>query len=338
MATVVSANTVTDLASPPDATQTYFSRKLLTRAKYYDYFSRWAEDVNLPMNEGKNVIIRRWLHLAMALSELTEGTPPTGKTPTLDDFSATLAQYGDFIAASDFMRWTEVDPALNDWVSLLGEQAGYTIDTIKRNTADAGTNVIYSNGTARTQITSTPNGNTYDRAVRTHMTNGAEMPFGGAPAQQGQGTLPTLPGYPCVIHPFTYMTVKNLTGFISPAMNKSMPDGCCGNLGMLYFFISPDASAVGAGARVRASGGGASTTVRNTSGTVDVYEDMIFSKRGFSSVKLSGKSLMNYVKPVGSAGALDPLEQVGTIGWKNTTTQLINNQNWVLRVEHAVEL
>ena len=338
MATVVSANTVTDLAVNPDATQTHFSRKLLTRAKYYDYFGRWAEDIPLPMNEGLNVIVRRWLHLAMALSPLTEGVPPGGKTPALDDFSATLAQYGDFIAASDFMRWTEIDPALNDWVSLLGEQAGYTIDTINRNTADAGTNVQFSNGTARTQVTAIVNGNFYDRAQTTLMANGAEMPIGGGASSTGVGTAPTLPGYPCVIHPFTYRTVKNLAGFINPAQNARMPEGCVGNLGMIYFYVSPDPSSVSAGSRVRTGAGGTSTTVRNTAGTVDVYEDIFFSRRGFNNVKLSGKSLMNYVKPVGSAGALDPLEQVGTIGWKATKTQLITNQSWVLRAEHATEL
>lgn len=338
MATVVTANTVTDIAAPPDPTQTYFSRKLLTRAKYYDYFTRWAEDIAIPMNEGRNVIVRRWLHLAMALSPLTEGTPPGGKTPALDDFTATLAQYGDFIAASDFMRWTEVDPALNDWVSLLGEQAGYTIDTVKRNTADGGTNVQFSNGTARGAVTAIVNGNFYDRAIRTLMSNGAEMPIGGGGASAGVGTAPTMPGYPCVIHPFTYMTVQNLPGFISPAQNKSMPEGCAGNYKMLYFYVAPDPSSVNAGSRVRGGTGGTSSAVRNTGGTVDVYEDIFFSRRGFNSVKLSGKSLMNYVKPVGSAGALDPLEQVGTIGWKSTTTQLITNQNWILRGEHAVEL
>lgn len=338
MPTVTTLQTVTDLTSAPDPTQTYFSKKLLTRAKYYDYFSRYAEEIDLPMNEGLNVIVRRWLHLAMALSPLTQGVPPGGKVPSLDDFQAALQQFGDFIAASDFMRWTEIDPALNDWVSLLGEQAGYTTDTVRRNTADAGTNVQFSNGTARTQLTSIVSGNFYDRAQTTLMANGAEMPIGPMSSSTGIGTAPTLPGYAAIIHPFTYRTVKNLAGFVTPAQNARMPEGCVGNLGMIYFYVSPDPSSVGAGSRVRTGSGGASTTVRNTSGTADVYEDIIFSKRGFSAVKLSGKSLMNYVKPVGSAGALDPLEQVGTIGWKGTFTQLRTNENWLLRAEHCVEL
>lgn len=338
MPTVTTTNTATDLTSAPDPTQTYFSKKLLTRAKYYDYFSRYAEEIDVPQNAGFNVIVRRWLHLAMALSPLTQGVPPGGKIPALDDFQAALSQNGDFIAASDFMRWTEIDPALNDWVSLLGEQAGYSIDTIRRNTADAGTNVQFSNGTARTHVTSVVSGNFYDRAQTTLMANGAEMPIGPMAASTGVGTAPTLPGYAAIIHPFTYRTVKNLAGFVTPAQNARMPEGCVGCLGMIYFYVSPDPSSVGAGSRVRAAAGGTSSTVRNTGGTVDVYEDIIFSKRGFNTVMLSGKSLQNYVKPVGSAGALDPLEQVGTIGWKWTGTQLITNNNWLLRAEHAVEL
>jgi N4-gp56 family major capsid protein len=187
-------------------------------------------------------------------------------------------------------------------------------------------------------VTTIVNGNYFDRAQETLMANGAEMPIGGGGSSTGVGTAPTLPGYPCVIHPFTYRTVKNLAGFVTPAQNAKMPEGCVGNLGMIYFYVSPDPASVSAGSRVRASGGGASTTVRNTAGTVDVYEDIFFSRRGFNAVKLSGKSLMNYVKPVGSAGALDPLEQVGTIGWKATKTQLRTNENWLLRGEHATEL
>lgn len=340
MPTVTTQQTGTDIAvaARPDPTQTYFSKKLLTRAKYYDYFSRWAEDINVPMNSGFNVIVRRWLHLAMALSPLTEGVPPGGKTPILDDFQAALQQFGDFIAASDFMRWTEIDPALNDWVSLLGEQAGYSIDTVKRNTADAGTNVQFSNGVARTQVVTVVNGNYYDRAIRTMRRNGAEMPIGGSGGSTNVGTSPTMPGFPCVIHSDTFMTVQNLPSFVWPSQAKGMPEGCSGCYKQIYFYVSDDPSNVGAGSRIRTGAGGASALVRNTGGTVDVYEDIFFSRRGFNSVQLSGKSLMNYVKPVGSAGSLDPLEQVGTVGWKATTTQLITNQNWVLRGEHAAEL
>ena len=338
MPVVTTTNTVTDLATSPDVTQTFFSKKMLTRARYYDYFSKYAEDIDVPQNAGFNVIVRRWLHLAMQITALTQGVPPGGKTPALDDFQAQLIQLGDFIANSDFMKWTEVDPALNEWVTLLGEQAGYSVDTVRRNSADAGTNVQYSNGTARTHLTSVVSGNFYDRAQTTLMANGAEMPIGPMAASTGIGTAPTLPGYAAIIHPFTYRTVKNLPGFCTPAMNARMPEGCVGCLGMIYFYVSPDPSSVGAGSRVRTGAGGTSSTVRNTSGTADVYEDIIFSKRGFNAVKLSGKSLQFIAKPVGSAGALDPLEQVGTNGWKWLGTQLRTNENWLLRAEHCCEL
>src|SRR3990167_516968 len=338
MPTVTTADTGSDLTAQ-DPTQTYFSRVLLTRAKYFQWFERWAENTNLPQGEGINVIMRRWLHLAMALSPLTQGVPPTGKTPSLDDFAATVAQYGDFIAPSDLLRWTEKDPFMNDWTMLLGEQAGYTIDTVKRNTADAGTNVLYSNGTARTDVVTIPDGNDYDRACRVMEQNGAEKPISGSMSGSNFGSPSYMACYPVVVHPHTMMpTVWNLNGFKSAADLKNAPEGCWGVYKELAFYVAADASSVGAGARIRTGAGGTSSAVRNTSGTADVYEDIVFSRRGFNSIKLSGKSLQNYVKPLGSAGALDPLDQVGTIGWKDTTTQMRTNENWILRVEHACEL
>ena len=342
MATYVSTQETTSLTSPPDVTQAYFSRKMLTRAKYRNYFDRWSEKTNLPSNEGKTIIMRRWAHLAMALSALSEGVPPGGNTPTLTDFQATLAQYGDFIAMSDFIRFTAKDPILNEWTDLLGEQAGYTIDAIKRNTADAGTTVIYSNGTARTDLVSPLDPNDLDRAIRTMMSAGGEMILGGSDGSTMQGTVPTLPAWPCVIHPRTLMTIQNFgggaNGFRYSSDYKGAADDEIGRYKMLAFFVAADPSTLGAGARVRTSGGGTSSLVTNTSGTADVYESLIFSKRGFNSVTLSGQSMKTFMKPVGSAGALDPLGQVGTVGWKCTTTQVRTNENWIVRLEHCVEL
>ena len=339
MATVVTADLVTDLASPPDVTQSFFHRVMLERAQYRNLFARWARVYGLPRNAGRNIVLRRYTHLAAQISALTEGVPPSGKTPALDDFTANLAQYGDFIAISDFARFTQQDPILTEWTELLGEQAGYSVDMIKRNVADAGTTVVYSNGTARTDVTTVLDPNDLDRAVRTLMNNGAQTYLAGNDGSTTVGSAPTMPAFPCVVHPFTYFTIQNFgTKFRSAEQYRGATEQEYGRYGMLALFVAHDADGLGAGSRVRAAAGGASVAVRNTGGTADVYESMVFARDGFSSVNLDGVSMRTYMKPVGSAGSLDPLDQVGTIGWKTTTTQLITNQAWVLRLEHAAEL
>src|SRR3990167_9245135 len=106
---VVTSQTGTDLASPPDATQTYFHRRFLRRIMAKLYHSRWADAVDIPANGGRNIILRRWLYLSLQLGDLQEGIPPTGQTPNLDDFTVALSQQGDFIVFSDMVKWTQQD-------------------------------------------------------------------------------------------------------------------------------------------------------------------------------------------------------------------------------------
>jgi N4-gp56 family major capsid protein len=48
---------------------------------------------------------------------------------------------------------------------------------------------------------------------------------------------------------------------------------------------------------------------------------------------LSGEAMSTIVKPLGSAGSADPLDQRSTVGWKATTTTQILNQSWMYRLE-----
>ena len=75
--------------------------------------------------------------------------------------------------------------------------------------------------------------------------------------------------------------------------------------------------------------------MKNTASVADVYTIMIFGKHGFTRVPLSAGSTKMYRKGFGSAGTSDPIEQLSTMGWKNTSARLITNQDWVCRIECA---
>lgn len=338
MATVVTSNLTTDLSSPPDVTQAYFEKKLLTRALYREYYGKWATMVDLPANAGKTIIMRRYTHLAIALSPLTESQPPAGKTPSLDDYQATLAQHGDFIGLSDVAQWTQKDPILQHWTMLLGEQEGYTLDAVDRDTATAGTGVIYSNGTARTDINTTIDGNDLDRAIRSQANNGAERMLGGNQSNTTEGSYPTMPAYPAVTLPDVMFDLQNIAGFKWASEYRGAADGEMGRYKQIAFFESPDPSSLGAGGKKFASGGASSTAVKNTAGTVDVYTIMIYGKNYLTKVRLNGKSSQFFAKPLGSAGTADPLNQVATIGWKTITARVRTNENWGVRIECGATL
>ncbi len=338
MSVVRSTDVVTDLSSSPDVTQAYFSKKLLTRAKYRNYHARWAASSDIPSKEGKHIIMRRYLHLALALSPLTEGIPPSGKTPSLDDYTAQLYQHGDFIALSDFAQWTQKDPILQHWTMLLGEQEGYTIDAIDRDTAVGGSTIIYSNGSGRTSVNSIVDFNDLDRAIRTMSNNGAEKMLGGNSGNTSVNSFPVMAAWPAVTLPDVIFDLQNITGWKWASDYKGASEGEVGRYKQLAFFEAADPSALGAGGKKYAGGGATSSLVKNTSTAVDVYTIMIFGQNGFTKVPLSGKTSNFYAKPLGSAGAADPLEQVATIGWKTVGARLRTNESWLCRVECAASL
>lgn len=337
MATVRSADVVTDLSSPPDVTQAYFSKKLLERAKYKNLHARWAASSEIPSKEGKTIIMRRYLHLALALSPLTEGLPPAGKTPSLDDYQATLVQHGDFIALSDYAQWTQKDPVLQHWTMLLGEQEGYTIDAVDRDTAVAGTTVVYANGAARTSVSEIVDFNDLDRASRTLRNNGAVKMLGASTSNSTENSYPVGAAYPAITAPDVMFDVQNINGFKYSWEYKG-PSDEAGRYKDIAFYEAPDPSALNAGAKIYLGGGATSSLVKNTSGTADVYTILIFGENFFTKVPLSGKTSSFISKPLGSAGTADPLDQVATIGWKTIGARLRTNESWGCRIECGASL
>ena len=70
----------------------------------------------------------------------------------------------------------------------------------------------------------------------------------------------------------------------------------------------------------------------------DVYATLVFGRQFYGEVDYEAMGSRMIVKPVGSAGTSDPLDQLGTHGWKAAYNAAILNQNWGVRIEHTVRL
>ena len=70
----------------------------------------------------------------------------------------------------------------------------------------------------------------------------------------------------------------------------------------------------------------------------DVYATMVLGRQAYGVVDYDQIGARVLVKPVGSAGGLDPLDQMGTVGWKAAHACAILNQNFMVRIEHTVGL
>lgn len=98
------------------------------------------------------------------------------------------------------------------------------------------------------------------------------------------------------------------------------------------------AGAIGAGTAVYSEDAG-KIDAETKKGT-DIHATLVFGADAYGIIDVDGEGcLQTIVKPVGSGGASDPLDQRATVGAKVAayTAKILNNL-WIVRVEHGVSL
>lgn len=65
----------------------------------------------------------------------------------------------------------------------------------------------------------------------------------------------------------------------------------------------------------------------------DVYAVIVLAKNAYGTTKLTGGGLEHIYKPLGSAGAADPLNQRATVGWKATKVTKRLVEEFMVRIE-----
>lgn len=313
--------------------QAFYNRTMLERAQPADVHGRFGQTRPVPKNGGNQAKFRRYSQLAAATTALTEGVTPAGSSLSVTDLTATLAQYGDFVTLSDMIQMTTLDPLLTETADILGDQAGTTIDQVRRDVLVAGTAVAYSNGANRAAVNTVITAGVLKQVVRALKRQNAKKLKQAMAANGNIATSGLRASFVAIIHPDTEATLKGITGYVPlnayPSQMAVMEDEV-GYFDEIRFVSSTNAKVFANGG---ATGG---TNVISTGGSnADVYATLIFGADAYGVVPLSGEALRNIVKSLGSAGSADPLDQRSTSGWKATTTTLILNDSWMYRVEHA---
>lgn len=325
--------TITQVAP---GTQAFYDRNLLERAKPAEVHGRFGQKRPIAKKSGNQIKFRRYSALAAATTPLTEGVTPSGSQLSVTDITATLAQYGDFVTLSDVVDMVNQDPVVTEATEVLGDQAGLTIDQVRRDVLVAGTNVAYANGVANRAAVNVKLSTTdFDKAIRFLKNQNAKFMKEGIPPSTGIGTGAIRKAFIAVIHPDVEFDVESLTGFkpVSdyPSQMGVMEDEI-GAYKNIRFVSSTNA-------KVFAGAGAAGTTVYKNNGTnFDVYATLIFAADAYGVCPLSGEAMKTIVKPVGSAGSADPLDQRSSVGWKAMTTTKILNESWMIRLESAASL
>lgn len=316
----------TDRSAIPQEVNNFYDRTLLERAVPLFVHNRWGQVRDIPRNSGTNTIkFRRYSNLSAATTALTEGVTPQGSQLSTTEITANVAQYGDYVTVTDVVDYESEDPVLMEAAEILGDQAGDTLDQLTRDVLVAGTSVTYVGQSSRGAITSSDLITAVEvrKAVRTLKGNKARKVTRMINPTTGIDTTPVNSAYIGIVHPDTTYDLQDETGWTPVekySSQMSVMEGEVGKLNDVRFVESTNA-------KVFADAG---------SGSTDVYATVIFGMHAYGVTRISGESLHNVVKPLGSAGSADPLNQRATSGWKATFVAKILNNDFITRLEHAV--
>jgi N4-gp56 family major capsid protein len=70
-------------------------------------------------------------------------------------------------------------------------------------------------------------------------------------------------------------------------------------------------------------------------GGIDVYSTLVIAGDAYGTTKVANGGLQHIVKPLGSGGTSDPLDQRSTVGWKAIKTAEILVQQYLVRIESS---
>jgi N4-gp56 family major capsid protein len=281
----------------PQGVHTFYSKKLLSVLEQRLQMYALGVKAVLPRNSGNMIQWLRYQRLAPATTPLVEGIPPTENQLIQNSVIAAIQEYGDFVKISDLLEATAIDPVVESALEHLGRQGALTLDTIIINELVTTLPAQYANN--KTSLA----------------TVGSSDVFTAKEILKGVITLKkNLVGpmvdddYIVVAHSASLGDLMNDTNVGSWVDLNKYFDAAAkrplkGELGKTY------------GARILESQNIPFTNV-GTLGGATVYSNILLGEDAFGVVQLDGKSVQTFVKPVGSAGSLDPLNQVGTVGWK----------------------
>ena len=306
-------NVTTD-AGLTDEMKVYYSTYLIRLAEPLLVHDQFAQKHPIPKNGGKTIAFRKYDSLPKALTPLTEGVTPDGQKLTMDEITATVAQYGGFVELSDMLLLTAIDNNLMEATRLIAEQASKTLDTITREVLNGGTNVLYAEGQVSSRaalVGGQESGNHYltidgvRKAVRFLKVMNARRING---------------DFAGIIHPdvaYDLMSDPKWVNDKTYSDPSGIYNGEIGKIEGVRFVETSEAKVfVGAGASGR-----------------DVYSTLILGADAYGVTEITGGGLQHIVKQLGSGGTSDPLNQRATVGWKATKVAERLVEQYMVRIE-----
>lgn len=296
---------------------------------------------------------RRYEHLTPTTTPLAEITGSvafptrTAVQPTVSDITATVQKYGNFIFLGEEVDLVNINNVAMELSSVLGENAGRSLNRLQRNEIeDNSTQILAGAATTATNLSAT-GGSFVTRTGLARVVNALNredaMKFlAMTTGSTNIGTAPVRESYWGINHPDVTEDVRLLSGFQAVETYAGQTETAVGEYGHVggIRFVESTESTIDAdsGASSTAS---ATSDARTTSSRADVYNTVVLGKDFHGSLGLTAQHVKEIYKPTdnlpavqmisharGSAGSADPLNEVGSVGWKSWHAAKILNTAW----------
>lgn len=288
-------NTDTNMTTSAGLTpgmQTYYNRILLETFEPKLVHIQFGDEKVLPANSGRTMNLRKWVPIPTNTSELQEGNPGESVMLTETEVTIEMKQHGEYARCSELFDMVHIDANIEDRVSMFGDAGARSVDALVRDELATCTNVLYANGkTARSALAAT------DKLTSKELRKAVKI-LKKANAQTFDGY------YVAIVGPDVIYDLQEDEDFVKVGHYQNKEAIFSGEVGRLWGVRFVESTETKIFENAGASG-------------ADVASVIVLGKHayGYSGLKGVAKPRV-IVKPAGSAGTADPLDQISTVGWK----------------------
>lgn len=273
----------------------YYVKKLLTVLHPRLQVHKLGKKTSLPKGESKTVKWLQYSRIASSLTALTEGTNPSDIAFTTANVTATIAQYGQFARVSDLLESTAIDPVVETLSELFGRAAAETMEDLCIAELDSALTIRRVNARANDNA-----------VVAADVINMKEFLKAMVDLKDSYVPAHESGKFAAVLHPsaeYDLITESNLGAWQHMREQAAQDEKgvMAGEIGSLYgmrFIVSDK------------------MTAADNSGSISVKKNYLIGEECFGVVNFGAKDVELIVKPSDSGGQANPLNMVGTVGYK----------------------
>ena len=271
--------------------QTYYNRELLRTFEPNLVHLQFGDEHRMPPHSGLVMNMRKLIPLETNTKALSEGDPGESVMLAETEVTVQLQQYGEYARCTDKLDLTHLDMDIMRRTKLFGDAGARSIDAVVREELAKCANVIYAGGKAsRAELTAADKLTSRElrKAVKTLKKNHAQT-FGGY--------------FVAIIGPDTMYDLQEDEAFVKVSQYQDKENIYTGEVGRLFGVRLVETTEAKIFEGAGASG-------------ADVASVSVLGQYAYGVTSLKGAKPRVIVKPAGSAGTADPLDQISTVGWK----------------------